>query len=566
MKSGRRKNPMSRKTVIKIVVVVLLLTVFIAGLILFARSKVKKRFADSDSQEVLSAQVEVGNISTTVTGSGTLANQESEERVIPSTVDVTEIYVKAGQNVKKGDMLASVNSASVLEAMAETQEALDALDQKIAQLEDEDPEESIKAGVDGRVKKIYAKTGEKVSNIMYEHSALMLISIDGYMAIDIESDSLKTGDEVTVITSKGSSLEGTVSNTWSGKATILVTDNGTKLNDKVTVKKSGKKVGSGKLYIHESLAITGYTGTIDAIKVTENEKVSSSKVLMTLDDTSNTINYATLLEQREDLEETLHDLVVIYKEGAVYAESKGLVTSITETENNTTTTTVMNTTPGSNNNGGTTTTTSTSAETEDTIIAICPTDEMIVELSVDETDILSLDVGQEAKITIDSLGEDTYTGKITDLDTVGTSSDGVTTYTATVTLEKEEGMLSGMTASAVITIEGKENALLIPSDAVHQTSSTSYVYTSYNEESGEFDDMAEVTVGLSNGNYTEITEGLSEGDTVYYTKVEEDPFQNMSAPGGFKNMPGGDMPSGFGGSKNRPSGTPGGSGMPSPPN
>lgn len=54
-----------------------------------------------------------------------------------------------------------------------------------------------------------------------------------------------------------------------------------------------------------------------------------------------------------------------------------------------------------------------------------------------------------------------------------------------ITLEKAEKWLSGMSASVAIRIEGVENALLIPSDALMQTSSSSYVYTSYDEETGE---------------------------------------------------------------------------------
>ena len=124
-----------------------------------------------------------------------------------------------------------------------------------------------------------------------------------------------------------------------------------------------------------------------------------------------------------------------------------------------------------------------------------------------------------------------------------------------MTLEKTEAMLAGMTAAASITIEGVDNALLLPEDAVRKTSATAYVYTAYDEESGELGDMVEVTVGLSNGSYIEITGGLNEGDVVYYMENEENmgmgdgrsPFGGDFDFGG--NMPGGNMPGG-----NAPSG------------
>ena len=51
---------------------------------------------------------------------------------------------------------------------------------------------------------------------------------------------------------------------------------------------------------------------------------------------------------------------------------------------------------------------------------------MSVTVNVDETNILSLSVGQEVRVEIDSMGEEIYEGTITEIDKTGTSSDGVT--------------------------------------------------------------------------------------------------------------------------------------------
>ena len=182
---------------------------------------------------------------------------------------------------------------------------------------------------------------------------------------------------------------------------------------------------------------------------------------------------------------------------------------------------------------------------------------MSLQLSVDETQILSLSPGQKASVTVDAIDGQTFQGSVTQIDKVGTSTSGVTSYTAQISVDKQSTMLSGMSASAVISIDSVENALLIPSDALQKTASTYYVYTSYDEATQTLGGMVEVTVGVTNSQYAEISSGLSEGDTVYYM----DSSQNSS---GF--MPGGDfgggMPSGdFGGgmpSGGRPSGNFGG--------
>ncbi len=184
--------------------------------------------------------------------------------------------------------------------------------------------------------------------------------------------------------------------------------------------------------------------------------------------------------------------------------------------------------------------------------------------------------GQSASIIIDSIGEDVYTGTVTDIDTSASSSSGVTTYTVEVTIPRAEKMLSGMSADVEIQVDGVENAILVPSEAVHQTSSTSYVYTTYDEETKEFGGMTEVTTGLTDGSKTEITSGLKAGDTIWYEEAEETQTSGFPGMGGergqmdFGNMgQGGNSSQGSGsrqrsgsGSSNRPGGSSGNGGGP----
>ena len=93
-------------------------------------------------------------------------------------------------------------------------------------------------------------------------------------------------------------------------------------------------------------------------------------------------------------------------------------------------------------------------------------------------------------------------------------------------------MMSGMSAKAVVRIQGVAGAILIPSDAVHQTRDAAFVYTEYNYDTKEFGGAVPVITGLSDGSMTEIVEGLEQGDTVYYTEVF-DPYSyyNESSDG-----------------------------------
>ena len=158
-------------------------------------------------------------------------------------------------------------------------------------------------------------------------------------------------------------------------------------------------------------------------------------------------------------------------------------------------------------------------------------------------------------------------GVVTEIDK--TASDGA--YTAEITLDKVTGMLPGMTAEVDIRIEGVENALIIPVDALHKTAGGAFVYTTYDEETKQYGGRVDVVTGLSNDDYVEITSGLSEGDTVRYTETVE--FFFFGGMGGMNGGMGGGMPSGGnmgGGQKpNRSSGSampamPAGGGMSAP--
>ncbi len=527
-----RKRRKRRIMITAIVLVVLILALIVVGITMLRRS-VTSQFSSDSTDSVLSAEVTTGSISTTVSGSGTLTAEDVESVEMLSTLEIDDFYVEEGDSVEEGDLIATVTSASLSTAMSDLQSSLDALDEEIESASEDEVSDTVTASVSGRVKAVYVTEGDDVVTVMYNSGALMLLSLDGYMAVDVETDTLAAGDSVTVTASDGTEYTGTVEKVVSGVATVLVTDNGPTYGDTVTV---GDSL-TGTLYIHSELKITGYAGTVDEIEASENEAVDAGDTLLTLTDTETSANYDSLLEQRAELEEQLAELVQIYKEGGILAPSAGVIESLTETSgtssSSTGSTASADAMSGGSSDTTAATTTTTASYTE--IATISPDVSMSVTISVDETDILSLEEGQTATVTIDSLSDDSYEGTVTEIDTSASSSSGVTSYTATITIDKVENMLAGMTASVVITIEGVDDALLIPVDALHQTSSTAYVYTEYDESTGEYSGMVEVTVGLSNSSYVEITSGLSEGDVVYYTDSSstEDSMTDMfSSMGG----------------------------------
>lgn len=527
-KAKRRKR---RRVMITVVVLLLLILVGGAGAVMYLRARVRTQFATATA-EVKSAQAVTGRISSNVSGSGSLSYMDFEDATIPAAVTVEELLISPGETLTAGDVIARVDLNSVMTAMADTQSALEDLDDQISDAKSDAVSSQISASVPGRVKCVYAQQGDAVMDVMMKHGALAILSLDGLMTVTIEAD-LEAGSTVTVQSGEAS-YPGTVESSISGKTVVNLTDNGPLYGAGATVlDDSGNVLGTGTLAIRTPLAITGYAGTVSWVTARENQQVFSGSNLFSLKNTGYTVNYDVLLRSREQTEQTMATLVDLLRDGCVKAPMDGIVTSVAD----------LNSLTYSDDG------------TEIILATMAPNEQVSVSVAVDETDILSLELGQSAQVTVRSIGDDVYAGTVTEISKIGTTMSGVTQYTAVVTLDKAEQMLAGMTASVDIQIQGVDDVVLIPVDALHQTRDTAYVYTSYDEQLQEYGGMVEVVIGTSNSSYVEIVSGLKEGDTVYYT-------EKVSANNGFGMMPMGDMFSSMTGGMNgsSPSGSRGGNG------
>lgn len=819
-----------------------------------------------------SAEAKKGNLSKTIVGTGNLELAEAEDQDAPSGLEISEVMVESGDEVKEGDVLAVVDESSILEAMEQVQEEISQLDESIQEYQDSDEENVIESSVSGRVKKINVSAGSDVSDTMVSDGALMVLSLDGKMAVSLSGVSgVSVGDSVTVTLSSGTQVTGTVDSVSGKDCVVTLTDNGTTYGDTVTVTdSSGQELGSGELTIHEPLEITGTSGTVSAVNVSENASVSEGTTLLTLEGSANETQYQELLAKREARTATLKKLIQLKADPEIKAEISGTVQSVnvsagsstttdsssgsssgssgsgktvsqmsyvvsgsvsvvrcsdtgaavssdsvtdisesdmnsqeageTDTEQQTeivalassdayfssdvdgeedssgedtaeTSTTLQfaiategtstasslviaapvtgqmpvtsvsatdgsytgtvawnlgdgsfqektvyqavvtltagdgyvfqagsisqialgtvsgisvsqdgksmsfqitfpetaaaedikkddsgngndSTTDGkstddnkdndadqvtdgadgqsgtdsadngtdsasgnsgtdgnstqsgnnqsggsaaSGNSGGTSvsdasgsssgasqtgdsqeTDSSTSGtelsaseySTDVALFTISPDDTMTLEVSVDELDINSVEIGQEAVVTFDAIEDEEFTGEVTEIGNTASVNGGVAKYTVSVSMPKDEEMKQGMNASATITIENRENVITIPVNALQEKGDKVFVYTEKDED-GNLSGETEVTTGLSDGTTVEITEGLSEGDTVYYNKSGNTDSGNgndsgmpdgMGDFGDMSGGPGGNSDSGNSGGPGGNGGGPGGSG------
>jgi HlyD family secretion protein len=102
-----------------------------------------------------------------------------------------------------------------------------------------------------------------------------------------------------------------------------------------------------------------------------------------------------------------------------------------------------------------------------TTIATLITDQDYVDISLNETDAASVMLGQPVTMTFTAIPNLTLTGKVAEIDPVGTVTSGVVTYDVQISFDNEDARVKpGMTVTAVITTASVASAIQVPSSAI----------------------------------------------------------------------------------------------------
>ncbi len=280
-------------------------------------------------QELISGTAAAAKINTVLSGAGTLEADTLTPVTVPQQVTVLSYHVRNGETVVAGDPLVSVDKTSAASAMMELNELMEELDDDLSSAKTDSQSARIASTTSGRVKKIYGWEGEKVADVLYEHGALMLLSLDGYMKVTFESEEdLSVGDTVEVRYSGGTE-EGRIATVRMGKVTVTISDKDAPYEaDAEVFSESGESLGKGKLEINSEMKIIGYYGTIEQVRVDVGDKITADNTLFSLEDVGYTTEYQILLARRNELEEQLQTLSQLAKTGMIYAENDGVISGV----------------------------------------------------------------------------------------------------------------------------------------------------------------------------------------------------------------------------------------------
>ena len=614
----------------------------------------------SESQEtVQSAEAGKGSISTTVVGTGTLENGTATDVVVPTGVKVKEVLVSSGDTVTEGQVLATLDEASIASELLEVKENIETVEDEIDALSDEADEEGTTEYLEAKVLNGQLSDlteAETALESLLESQAITATCAGTISSVNVQADTevTKSSESSASSSAAGNSNTNTVASADTTAATASA--DGASSVIKTTAASSGKNTSSGMaagltyLTADTSTSVDANTGENDSIEyLSENGAEAESIITISecsveveapvtgaapqtaiaeTDQYTGTISWNLSKDKFQSGTSYTADIRLTAKEGYEFSDSilpvvKGAdvtsqvvesdagesilqikakfsktasgegtsgsvaagaassgvsaITGSTGSQSGTSDSSASGVsgssasgsasgTAGSGNAGsassGSSSATSSGSDSSGTTgtsdyslyetaaFSIASATEASVSINVDELDILSVKEGQTATVTLDALDGQEFEGTITEVSNEASSGNSSAKYPVTITFEKTEDMLLGMSASATIHVNEAEDAVLIPVDALQEKGDSTFVYTKKDSD-GNLSGEVEVETGISNGSQVEITSGLEEGDTVYYLKAESSDTSSgqnmpggMDGQGGMPDMNGGEAPSG----------------------
>lgn len=520
-----------------LVLCVLAVAVIGGGTAFLSRTRAKAAKAETI---YTTASVEKRSITNALTGSGTLQPADSYTVTTLVSGEVLSDTFEEGDIVEKDQLLYTIDSSDVstTETQAQTNYT-QALKAKYPT-----------ADISGTVSEVYVSNGDAVN----AGTELVKISASNDLTIDFQFSYANDGDFYVgqpakiYITGYAGYIDGTVAQVGGSS---MANATGMKMTT-VRVKAANPGLVSGDCTA--SAVVGNYTsygqttvkiGTGSTITATASGKVSGL-TLMPGDSVSSGQRICTITG--DSVDNQLKNAKASLENAQDRLDDYMVTSPITGT--------VVEKTVKAGDNVGT------GSNSNNTLCIIYDLTYLEITLNIDELDIDNVEVGQTVNVTSDAKEGQTFTGVVTKVSVVGTTSGGTTTYPVTVRIDDTDGLRPGMNVDAEIVLSSADGVLAIPSLAVNRgdtvlvTSDSPSAANALEQEAPEGYAYVQVTTGVSDDSYIEITSGLQEGDTVAYLRTASSGSDMMMS-----GMPGGDMGGGMpGGGGGMPSGGPGGGG------
>jgi RND family efflux transporter MFP subunit len=459
-----QKNPMTKKKV-WIPVLILLIIIGGAGYWFFFRNAAttgKKTAIQSESSQT--AIVRKGDLKITTTGTGTLVAGNSVDYSFSTEGIVQELNVKAGEKVTKGTVLAKMNNAKNLEAQVATNE-------------------------------LNLITAQKSLNDL--QSAKNVNLAQAYQ------DVLKAQETYNTALKKVQRQDYARCSETVNKRNLAALEKAQDRLEQIGLRYQGSETWNEARAVYD----TAKANYDYCIKFTDQEKVDFQAALDVAD---------VALKQAKTKYETLKSSSGIDPDELKLAEAKvneaqiKLDLSKENLAGSTLTSTIDGTVTYLKANVGAYVDTT-------TYITVSDLTTSDVDVSINESDLDKLKLDSKATVVFDALAEETYTGKVTQVNPELSSSGQYKVGTAVISLDNLAGsnlekLPLGVNASVTITSDDITDALLVPAGAVRSIGDGQYGVFVINKDGSMT--FRSVEIGIKDSSTAEIKSGLELNETV----------------------------------------------------
>ena len=487
----------------------------------------KPVFSQENEIPYVTAKVERGDITTTISVTGQITSSNSIDIKPKVSGDISYINLKNGQTVKEGEVLLKIDDLDALNNVKDARIALNNAKNDLAKMEGLSTDEGMIEATKAKREKDLASAYEAVVDGLPEIFTSTTPSI-------VENlHDLLYGDEIDYpnynVDYYGESLilynESSIDYSKTTKEAFEIAK---KSYDKVLNYYQSKNLTyfSDPLEIEQTLDLT-----YDAIKkINDSVRASLNLVRLYKDSVNNIkLEYPKLVDDHDKILtsyfsitnnlfskiDTLKDNVQTAKENlvdvnfdlqdqrnAVEKAQRNLQTALDKLADYTVKAPFDGVLGNVDDN-----------VSSNTVLGVLTSKQYIIEISLSEDDAAEVKVGQKALITFDVLDNLQATGKIVDVDVVGKISQGVVSYDAKVLLDDniDERVKSGMSTTIDIITQTKSDVLTIPRSALKMQNNKYYVEILNDKKEIE---KRLVEIGLQADSKVEIIKGLNEGERI----------------------------------------------------
>lgn len=551
MKKSRKRLNIKKLTKKQMIGAVVVFVVIVAGASFFMQKS--RKASGAKVQEQRTAVASVQDITSTLSASGSLEAKNSYNITSLVEGEVVEASFEEGDQVTEGQVLYRIDSSSmesqVSSASKNLERAQENYQDALADYQEAQADFSgntYKSTRTGYIKELHIQAGDRVSG----QTVIADIYNDKIMKLKVpflstDAVNITAGSPCTVtLTDTGESLTGTVTSV--GNMDETITGGRVVRYVHVQVENPGGLTTShmavvtiGDLTCSEEGA---FEPSVDTTLTAENldSSVEIEAVLVAEGDyvTEGTPLFRMTASSADKLLRT-YESNVDSAESQVESAQNNVDTTQDNYDNYTITAPISGQVITKNVKAGDTISKNSNSET--TLAVIYDLSALTFEMSIDEMDIQSVEVGQTVEVTADAFEGEVFTGTVTNVSLNGSYSNGVTNYPVTVTLNETGDLIPGMNVTGTIILDKAEGVLAIPADSLMRGNKVYVKDSSAQEEPGVPAGFrsVEVETGLISDEYVEIVSGLSEGDEVYVDEASKETGAVMMMPMGGSGPSGG---------------------------